>query len=106
MSTIESAKTACQICEENRLPMSSTYKKIRKLYKAGLISIEKINIDRKGKKVLLYRSRIKSLEFNLKEGGIMLQFHKNDLVRSSTSINATSTEYSLKRCLNNTFSSS
>ena len=86
MSTMDFAKTVSQICQENEFPISSTYKKIRKLYKAGLISIEKINIDSKGKKILLYRSRIKSLEISLREDGILLQFQKNDLVRSSRTI--------------------
>jgi hypothetical protein len=42
-----------------------------------LISIEKINIDSKGKKVIFYRSKIKSIEFNLKKDGMLLQFNKN-----------------------------
>ena len=50
MSTLDSAKTASQICQENELPLSSTFKKIRKLCKSGQISVEKINIDDKGKK--------------------------------------------------------
>ncbi|MGC1929797.1 MAG: hypothetical protein WA667_12535 [Candidatus Nitrosopolaris sp.] len=88
MSTMDLAKTASQICQENELPISSTYKKIRNLYEAGLISVEKINIDSKGKKVLLCRSRIKSLEISLRKGEILLQFHKNDLARSSSTIAA------------------
>jgi predicted transcriptional regulator len=76
ISTIESAKTTYQISEENKLPLSSTYKKIQKLYDTGLISVEKINIDSKGKKVLFYRSRIKSLEFNLNQKGLLLQFNR------------------------------
>jgi DNA-binding transcriptional ArsR family regulator len=83
MSTIDLAKTASQICQESKLPISSTYKKIRKLYKAGLISIDKINIDGKGKKVLLYKSRIKSLEIILRKDGLILQFHRNNLVLES-----------------------
>ena len=47
-STMDFAKTISQICQENELPISSTYKKIRKLCKSGLISVEKINIDDKG----------------------------------------------------------
>lgn len=78
MSTMGFAKTTSQICQENELPISSTYKKIRKLCKSGLISVEKINIDERGKKVVLYKSRIKSLEISLREGRISrsLEFHK------------------------------
>lgn len=78
ISIIHSPKTAAQICAENKLPQSSTYKRIRKLQEEGLITIEKINIDSKGKKVVLYRSKIKSLVFNLKANMVSLQFNKND----------------------------
>ena len=66
IAIIHSPKTAVQTYAENKLPQSSTYKRIRKLQEEGLITIEKINIDSKGKKVVLYRSKIKSLVFNLK----------------------------------------
>jgi predicted transcriptional regulator len=78
ISIIHSPKTAAQICAENKLPQSSTYKRIRKLQEEGLITIEKININSKGKKVVLYRSKIKSLAFNLKANMMSLQFNKND----------------------------
>jgi preprotein translocase subunit SecA len=77
LSTIDDAKTTLQISYDNKLPLSSTYKKIRKLQNNKLISIEKINIDSKGKKVIFYRSTIKSIEFNLKKDGLLLQFNKN-----------------------------
>jgi predicted methyltransferase len=78
LSTIDVSKTVFQICDENKTPISSTYKKIRKLQYAGLVFIEKIQIDDRGKKVIFYKSKIKTLEFSLKKDSIMLQFHKND----------------------------
>jgi predicted methyltransferase len=67
-----------QICYENKLPLSSTYKKIRKLNNDGLVSVGKIDIDDKGRKVVFYKSKIKSLDFNLKKDGILLQFDRSD----------------------------
>ncbi len=84
IAIIHSPKNAAQICAENKLPQSSTYKRIRKLQEKGLITIEKINIDSKGKKVVLYRSKIKSLVFNLKANMISLQFNKNDEMMRQT----------------------
>jgi regulator of PEP synthase PpsR (kinase-PPPase family) len=79
LSTIDVAKTVFQICNENKIPISSTYKKIRKLQYSGLVFIKKIEIDNKGKKVILYKSKIKALEFSLKkDGSILLQFCKNN----------------------------
>ena len=78
LSTIDVAKTVFQICDENKTPISSTYRKIRKLQYAGLVFIEKIQIDDRGKKTIFYKSKIKTLEFSLKKDGILLQLHKND----------------------------
>jgi len=78
VSIIDAAKNVTQIALENRLPLSSTYKKIRKLQSMGIVSIEKIDIDESGKKVIYYRSRIKSVEFNVTRDGVLLQFEKND----------------------------
>lgn len=79
-STIDVAKNAVQICYENKIPLSSTYKKIGKLQREGLVSIEKIDIDNNGRKVIYYRSNIKSVDFNLNKGSILLRLEQNDLV--------------------------
>jgi predicted methyltransferase len=77
-SIIDIEKNVFQICYENKLPLSSTYKKVRKLHNDGLVSVGKIDIDDRGRKVVFYRSKIKSLDFNLKKEGILLQFDRND----------------------------
>src|ERR671925_11250 len=56
-SIIDIEKNVFQICYENKLPLSSTYKKIRKLNNNGLVSVGKIDIDSKGRKVVFYKSR-------------------------------------------------
>ncbi len=87
MSTIDDAKTAIQISLENSLPLSSTYKKIKKLHEVGILFVERIELDGKGKKVFYYRSKIKSMEFNLTKDQVVLQFEKNDVRISSALIN-------------------
>lgn len=82
MSTIDSAKTAAQLAAENSLPLSSTYKKIRKLQSMGLLFVEKIELDGKGKKVVYFRSKVKSVEFNMSRDQILLQLEKNDVQRT------------------------
>jgi predicted transcriptional regulator len=69
-STMDTGKTVPQISRENNLPLSSTYKKINRLYKAGILSIDKVSIEDKGKKVLYYRSRIRAIECSLNEEGL------------------------------------
>jgi predicted transcriptional regulator len=70
-------KTVSQICHDNNLPQSSTYKKIKKLLNAGLITIERIIIDPKGKRVIFYRSKVKSLEVNLQMGSVFMKLTTN-----------------------------
>ena len=78
-STIEAAKSACQISLEHSLPLSSTYKKIKKLQEMSIVHVEKIDLDANGKKVAYYRSRIRSAEFNLRGDRMVLHLEKNDL---------------------------
>lgn len=78
LSTINTAKPAQQIAAENSLPLSSTYKKIRKLCDMKILCIDKIQIDNSGKKVLYYKSKIRSCQFYLRQEGPVLQFEKNE----------------------------
>jgi hypothetical protein len=78
LATIDVAKTAQHIALENNLPVSSTYKKIRRLCQMDLLCIDQVNIDESGKKVLFYKSKEKSLEFYLRKNGCLLQFEKNE----------------------------
>ena len=84
ISTIDSAKTVSQIRQENKLPLSSIYKKVQRLSNADLLSIEKINIDNKGRKVVFYRSRVNSIELNLNAEGILLHLVKNNIIKGTT----------------------
>lgn len=71
-STMYSAKTVLQIASENKLPLSSTYKKINRLCKSGILFIERVSIN-DGKKVLYYRSKIRTIEARLNEKGLAVQ---------------------------------
>ena len=83
MSITDIPKTVSQICHDNNLPQSSTYKKIKKLLKAGLIRIERIGIDENGKRVVFYRSEIKSLEINLQRGNIFMKYNTGKITYNS-----------------------
>jgi predicted transcriptional regulator len=49
-SISDSAKAATRISIENKIPLSSTYKKIKKLQKYGVVRIYRSEIDGTGKK--------------------------------------------------------
>lgn len=78
LSTIDTAKPAQQIAADNGLPLSSTYKKIRKLCNMKLLCVDRIQIDNSGKKVFFYKSKIRSCQFYLRQDGPLLQFERNE----------------------------
>ena len=78
LSTIDESKTVFQICNENDIAISSTYKKIRRLKDSGILSIDKIVINEKGKKVVFYKSKIQSIELMLNNQGVIWQLKKNE----------------------------
>jgi hypothetical protein len=78
MSAIEDCNTGCESCKEIDLPISSTYKKINKLKDLGLLFIDRIVINEKGKKVVFYKSKIQSVELILNKKQVLLQFKKNE----------------------------
>src|SRR5688500_20257374 len=58
----DSPKAATQISIENNIPLSSTYKKIKKLQKYEVVRIQRSEIDESGKRELIYKSNITSNE--------------------------------------------
>jgi hypothetical protein len=80
LSIIDESKTVFQICMENIIPISSTYKKIKKLKNANLLFIDKIAINDKGKKVVFYKSKIRSIELILDKPQFNIQFKKNEKI--------------------------
>ncbi len=86
-STIRECMPAIEISKGSKIPVSSVYKKIRKLQEYGIIRVEKIDIDpRSGKKIAYYRSRIKSLELRLSDAGdtsLRVETHASDSHKDS-----------------------
>ena len=72
LSVIEHSKTVYQIHKDISLPLSSLYKRIKKLEDLGVLSIDKITINAKGRKLIFYKSKIKNLTFNLNEKEVSL----------------------------------
>lgn len=64
----DNPKAATRISIENNIPLSSTYKKIKKLQKYGVVRIHRSEIDESGKRVLFYKSNIASFEFRIEKG--------------------------------------
>lgn len=69
-STIESPRSAVGISRENRIPLSSVYRQIRRLQKVGIIQVEsKARNKRNSKSIAYYRCKLQSVRMSLDENG-------------------------------------
>jgi predicted transcriptional regulator len=82
LSTIDSAKSAGDISSQNDIPLSSTYKRIKKLTKYGLIHVARIEIDNAGKKIVFYKSKVKRMQFGIEGENLSIQFENNALLKT------------------------
>ena len=66
-SMIKKGKTASELSEKHKNPLSSVYKKISDLQKLTLIQVDSWHISEKCIKFKVYKSRIKNAEITIKK---------------------------------------
>ena len=66
-SVIRDGKTAAELSEEHKIPLSSVYKKISDLEDLSLIKIEKLILSDNGKKFKVYKSRISKADISIRK---------------------------------------
>jgi len=66
-SIIKDGKTALELSEKYRIPLSSVYKKISDLEELALVRIDKWVLSDNGKKFKVYKSRISRAEISIKK---------------------------------------
>ena len=66
-SMIRVGKTASELANKHKIPLSSVYKKISDLEELTLIKVDSWQISEKGRKFKVYKSRIKHAEINIKK---------------------------------------
>jgi len=66
-SIIKSGKTAAELSEKLKIPLSSVYKKLGELEELTLIEVEKWMLSDKGRKFKVYRSRISKADISIKK---------------------------------------
>ena len=70
-------KDAVKISEETQLSLSNVYKTLANLEKLTLITIEKFDTKIEGKKVKLYRSRIKKADITIGTTNSRVKLYRN-----------------------------
>lgn len=78
-SIVKEGKTALELSEKYRIPLSSVYKKIADLEDIALVRIEKVVLAENGKKFKVYKSRINRAEITIRkpEPSILLSPNQN-----------------------------
>jgi len=77
-SIIKQGKTAMELSEEHRIPLSSVYKKISDLEDIALVKIDKWMISENGKKFKIYKSRISKADVSIKKPEPTITLTPND----------------------------
>ena len=76
-SIVNEAKDAIKISEETQLSLSNVYKTLANLEKLTLIIIEKFDTKIEGKKIKLYRSRIKKADITIGTINSKVKLYRN-----------------------------
>ena len=66
-SIIKQGKTAMELSEAHRIPLSSVYKKISDLEDIALVKVDKLILSDNGKKFKIYKSRISKADVSIKK---------------------------------------
>ena len=66
-SIIKKGKTATELSEKHKIPLSSVYKKVSDLQELTLIKVDSWRISDKGRKFKIYKSRISNAEISIKK---------------------------------------
>lgn len=66
-SIIKKGKTAADLSDQLKIPLSSVYKKLADLEELTLIQVEKWMISDKGRKFKVYRSRISKADISIRK---------------------------------------
>jgi len=66
-SIVKDGKTATELSDKCRIPLSSVYKKISDLENLTLVRVEKLVLSDSGKKFKVYKSRISKADVSIRK---------------------------------------
>ena len=85
LATMGRPKSAFELSEKLNIPIAATYRKINVLVSAGLLYCDEKKLTRAGKRIKLYKARIKNAK---------ITFEKNSIRTSIDLIDGTTEDYS------------
>ena len=76
-SIIDTEKDTVEISNELQLSLSTIYKTLANLEKLSLVEIQRFKITNDGKKIKMYRSRIKKADISINENNGVIIYSNN-----------------------------
>ena len=76
-SIIDAEKDTVEISNELQLSLSTVYKTLANLEKLSLVEIQRFKITNDGKKIKMYRSRIKKANISINENNDVIIYPNN-----------------------------
>ena len=77
-SIVNAAKDAVEISDELQISLSSTYKALTNLEKLSLVEIQRFKMTDAGKKIKLYRSKVKKANISISENKSEVTLYPNN----------------------------
>ena len=77
-SIINVEKDAVKIANELQISLSAVYKTLSNLEKLSLVEIQRFKITNEGKKIKMYRSRIKKADITINENNSQVLLYPNN----------------------------
>jgi len=77
-SIVNVEKDVVEIANELQISLSTTYKSLTNLEKLSLVEIQRFKITDDGKKIKMYRSRIKKADISINENNSEVLLHPNN----------------------------
>ena len=77
-SIINVEKDAIKIANELQISLSAVYKTLSNLEKLSLVEIQRFKITNEGKKIKMYRSRIKKANISINENNSQVLLYPNN----------------------------
>ena len=66
-SIIKKSKSAPELAEDLRIPISSVYKKLAELQSLTLVEVERIVLSHRGRRLKMYKSRIRKADISIRK---------------------------------------
>ncbi len=77
-SIVNISKDAVKIANELQISLSAVYKTLSNLEKLSLVEIQRFKITNEGKKIKMYRSRIKKANISINENNSQVLLYPNN----------------------------